>query len=139
MVWPPPLHEVIASFDARADNYDRSQMHRWVAAAVADLLPVRPGDLVLDAAAGTGLAGRRLLEREPAARVVTVDVSTGLLAAGHRADRRLLPVVADLAALPLSDVVIDGAVCVRVGLCGRARIRSCRTRTRRASVGVIAV
>jgi hypothetical protein len=62
---------------------------------------------------------RRLLEREPAARVVTVDVSAGLLAAGHRADRRLLPVVADLAALPLSDVVIDGAVCVRVGLCGR--------------------
>lgn len=112
MVWPPPLGEVIASFDARAGSYDRSQMHRWVAAAAADLLPVRPADLVLDAAAGTGLAGRRLLQREPSARVVAVDLSAGLLAAGQKADHRLLPVVADLAALPLPDAVIDAAVCV---------------------------
>lgn len=111
MVWPPPLSEVTATFDARAENYDGSQMHRWVAAAAADMLPVRPAATILDAAAGTGLAGRRLLQREPSARVVTIDVSAWLLAAGQR-DRRLLPVQADVTALPLPDAVIDAAVCV---------------------------
>jgi SAM-dependent methyltransferase len=112
MVWPPPLREVGAAFDARADSYDDGPMHPWVAAAAADLLPVRPSDLILDAAAGTGLAGRRLLEHQPSVRIVTVDVSAGLLAAGRQADRRLLPVQADLTALPLSDAVVDAAICV---------------------------
>lgn len=107
--WPPPRDEVRRSFDARAATYDSSDMHRWVAAATAEALAPDEGARVIDAAAGTALAGRWLLARDPSIRVLAVDLAPQLLAAGRRqADDRLWPVQADAAVLPVRRGSVDG-------------------------------
>lgn len=104
--------EVNASFDSRADGYDESEMHRWVAAQSADVLVTPTAAQVLDAAAGTALAGRRILQHDGSARVVAVDVSPRLLVRGREADARVLLVQADITALPLATAQFDAVLCV---------------------------
>jgi SAM-dependent methyltransferase len=100
------------SFDARATTYDNSRMHRWVAEQTAAALAPTPSALLIDAAAGTGLAGRWLLGRDRSNRVLAIDLSSQLLAAGRqRADGRLWAVQADAALLPLRSECVDGVVC----------------------------
>lgn len=87
-------------------------MHRWVAERTAAALAPAPGARLVDAAAGTGLAGRWLLAREPSLRVLAIDLAWRLLAAGRqRADDRLWAVQADAAVLPLRSGCVDGVVC----------------------------
>jgi ubiquinone/menaquinone biosynthesis C-methylase UbiE len=110
--WPPPRDELRRSFDARATTYDSSNMHRWVTGLTAAALAPAGSALVVDAAAGTGLAGRWLLERDPSIRVLAIDLSSRLLAAGRQqAGGRLWAVQAEAALLPLRSECVEGVVC----------------------------
>jgi demethylmenaquinone methyltransferase / 2-methoxy-6-polyprenyl-1,4-benzoquinol methylase len=100
-------HEVAAMFDGVAARYDRTntilsmaQDRRW-RRATRLALDLRPGERVLDLAAGTGVS--------------TVDLSLGMLRAGHRT-RPAVPLIAgDALALPFADAVFD-AVTISFGL-----------------------
>jgi ubiquinone/menaquinone biosynthesis C-methylase UbiE len=88
-------------------------MHRWLAQRLVDQLPLRPGIVVVDAAGGTGLAGRVIRNRlSSTAIVVVVDLSTGLLRAGRAAEPRMRPVRGDVARLPIATASADLIVCV---------------------------
>ena len=111
--------DVRAMFDAVARRYDLTndvlslgQDRRWrreVVAAVA----ARPGERVLDLAAGTGTSSLPFAER--GARVVPCDFSLGMLRVGKRA-RPALPFVAgDGTRLPFADATFD-AVTISFGL-----------------------
>jgi demethylmenaquinone methyltransferase/2-methoxy-6-polyprenyl-1,4-benzoquinol methylase len=80
--------EVSAMFDAVADRYDvlndvlsMGQDRRW-RRIVARLVAAKPGDLVLDIAAGTGTSSRAFTSS--GARCVACDFSLGMLRAGAR-------------------------------------------------------
>jgi [ribosomal protein S5]-alanine N-acetyltransferase len=72
--------EIRQAFDDRAQGYKRSDWHRALAEGLIDLAPIREGDRVLDAGAGTGLAtlaaARRVGDR---GRVIGIDLSPGML------------------------------------------------------------
>ena len=92
---------------ARTWDADAARVYRPIA---VDLVAAAPhplaGRVVLDAGAGTGLAGRELVRA--GARVVAVDVSVDMLA-WHRGERP--PAVAgELTALPLRDRSVDDAL-----------------------------
>ena len=92
---------------ARTWDADAARVYRPIA---VDLVAAAPhplaGRVVLDAGAGTGLAGRALVRA--GARVVAVDVSVDMLA-WHRGERP--PAVAgELTALPLRDHSVDDAL-----------------------------
>ena len=111
--WPPPPQAIVAYFDARAEGYDHSAMHRWAAARTVDALTLTPGMTVLDAAAGTGLAAREVSRRlRGEVTVVAADLSGQLLQVACGALAGLLPVRADVARLPLSSGSVDLVVCV---------------------------
>ncbi len=84
--------EVQAMFDAVAQRYDLTndvlslgQDRRWRTAVLRAVDP-RPGDKVLDLAAGTGTSFGAFAER--GALVVPCDFSVGMLRVGKRADPR---------------------------------------------------
>ncbi|HEY6513743.1 MAG TPA: bifunctional demethylmenaquinone methyltransferase/2-methoxy-6-polyprenyl-1,4-benzoquinol methylase UbiE [Burkholderiaceae bacterium] len=113
-------------FDSVAGKYDLMNdlmslgLHRaWKAYAVAVAAP-RPGDRVLDVAAGTGDLTRALARRVgPRGCVVHTDINEAMLAAGR--DRLLdaglnLPsALCDAEALPFASASFD-LVCVAFGL-----------------------
>ncbi len=104
--------EVAAMFDAVALRYDLTndvlslgQDRRW-RRAVVRALDVRPGERVLDLAAGTGTSSEPLAAL--GAHVVACDFSLGMLRAG--AARRTLPFAAgDATRLPFADGAFDAA------------------------------
>jgi demethylmenaquinone methyltransferase/2-methoxy-6-polyprenyl-1,4-benzoquinol methylase len=106
-------------FDEVADRYDVTndvlslgQDRLWRRAVVHALDP-RPGERVLDLAAGTGTSTQPHLDR--GALVVACDFSLGMLRAG-RLHRPTLPFVAgDALRLPFADAVFD-AVTISFGL-----------------------
>ncbi|MEJ5944310.1 demethylmenaquinone methyltransferase [Pseudokineococcus basanitobsidens] len=110
--------EVAAMFDAVARRYDVTndvlslgQDRRW-RRAVVRALDVRPGERVLDLAAGTGTSSEPFAAL--GARVVATDFSLGMLRTGAR--RRALPFVAgDATRLPFADGAFD-AVTTSFGL-----------------------
>jgi demethylmenaquinone methyltransferase / 2-methoxy-6-polyprenyl-1,4-benzoquinol methylase len=113
--------EVAAMFDAVARRYDLTntvlsfgQDRRW-RRRTRLALALRPGEWVLDVAAGTGVSTAELARS--GARAVASDFSLGMLSAGsHRAGRRQLPfVAADALRLPFADAVFD-AVTISFGL-----------------------
>jgi len=113
--------EVAAMFDAVARRYDLTntvlsfgQDRRW-RRRTRLALALRPGEWVLDVAAGTGVSTAELARS--GARAVASDFSLGMLSAGsHRASRRQLPfVAADALRLPFADAVFD-AVTISFGL-----------------------
>jgi demethylmenaquinone methyltransferase/2-methoxy-6-polyprenyl-1,4-benzoquinol methylase len=111
--------DVATMFDAVAARYDLTndllslgQDRRWrrlVAAAVE----ARPGDRVLDLAAGTGTSSLPLAAA--GARVVPCDFSLGMLTVGKRLRPHLAFTAGDAARLPFADAAFD-AVTISFGL-----------------------
>jgi demethylmenaquinone methyltransferase/2-methoxy-6-polyprenyl-1,4-benzoquinol methylase len=112
-------HDVAAMFDEVAPRYDRTndvlsagQDRRW-RRAVSRALDLRPGDTLLDLAAGTGTSS------EPFAaagvHVVPCDFSLGMLREGRRHRADLAFVAGDATRLPFADGAFD-AVTISFGL-----------------------
>ncbi len=107
--------EVAAMFDGVARRYDitntvlsGAQDRRW-RKCTRQVLQLRPGQKVLDLAAGTGVSTAEL--RRSGAYAVACDFSLGMLRAGRAAKHRhTLPFVAgDAMRLPFADGVFDAA------------------------------
>jgi demethylmenaquinone methyltransferase/2-methoxy-6-polyprenyl-1,4-benzoquinol methylase len=112
-------HEVAAMFDAVARRYDITnavlslgQDRRW-RTATTDAIDQRPGELVLDVAAGTGTSSEPFDAR--GARVVPCDFSFGMLALGKARRPDLSFVAGDAVRLPFADATFD-AVSISFGL-----------------------
>jgi len=106
-------------FDSVAARYDVTngvmslgRDRRW-RRAVTGALDVRPGERVLDLAAGTGASSRPLADA--GARAVACDFSLGMLRVGRRAHRDLAFVAGDALRLPYADACFD-AVTISFGL-----------------------
>lgn len=111
--------DVAAMFDAVAAKYDLTndvlslgQARLW-RRAVARAVAARPGERVLDLAAGTGTS--TLPFAAAGAYSVPCDFSTGMLAHGKRREPWLPFVAGDATALPFADGVFD-AVTISFGL-----------------------
>ncbi|MFF2557747.1 demethylmenaquinone methyltransferase [Nocardia sp. NPDC058058] len=110
-------HEVASMFDGVAKRYDltntlisggQDRYWRW---ATRKALALRPGEQVLDLAAGTGVSTLELAKS--GAWCVATDFSQGMLSAGRF---RKVPMVAgDAMALPFADESFD-AVTISYGL-----------------------
>jgi ubiquinone/menaquinone biosynthesis C-methylase UbiE len=87
-------------------------MHRWLASEAAALLwTLVPGaGRLLDAAAGTAVAGRAFVATRSAVQLVAVDLSPGLLAIARQHGG--LPVLADFERLPFRSQCFEGLLCV---------------------------
>jgi demethylmenaquinone methyltransferase/2-methoxy-6-polyprenyl-1,4-benzoquinol methylase len=104
-------HEVAAMFDAVAARYDLTndvlslgQARLWRRGVTRAVDP-RPGQQILDVAAGTGSSSRPLASA--GAFVVPIDFSIGMLSIG-KAQQAALPFVAgDALRLPFADDVFD--------------------------------
>jgi demethylmenaquinone methyltransferase/2-methoxy-6-polyprenyl-1,4-benzoquinol methylase len=114
-------HDVAKMFDGVAKRYDLTntvlsfaQDRRW-RRKTRDALRLRPGQRVLDVAAGTGVSTAELAKS--GANAVASDFSIGMLCAGKkRRDRKHLPfVAADALRLPFADASFD-AVTISFGL-----------------------
>jgi demethylmenaquinone methyltransferase/2-methoxy-6-polyprenyl-1,4-benzoquinol methylase len=106
-------HEVAAMFDGVAGRYDRTntilsfgQDRLWRRATRKALDP-RPGELVLDLAAGTGVSTEELARS--GATAVGADISQGMLRAGRASGRDVPLLAGDALALPFRDAVFDAA------------------------------
>lgn len=110
-------HEVARMFDGVAKHYDRTNSvtslgfdHHW-RAVTGRVLDPRPGEKVLDVAAGTAVSTIALARS--GAWCVAADFSLGMLRRG--ANRNVPKVAADALRLPFADGVFD-AVTVSFGL-----------------------
>lgn len=103
--------DVASMFDGVARRYDRTNtlmtagLDRYWRARTRRALALKPGDQVLDLAAGTGVSTVDLARS--GAWVAACDFSTGMLQAGSF--RRVPMVAGDAMALPLADDSFDAA------------------------------
>jgi len=111
--------DVAAMFDHVAERYDLTndvlslgQTRAW-RRAVAAAVDARPGQRVLDLAAGTGTSA--LPFAAAGAQVVACDFSLGMLRVGRRAHPSLPLLAGDALRLPFADAVFD-AVTISFGL-----------------------
>nr|WP_269449763.1 demethylmenaquinone methyltransferase [Auraticoccus cholistanensis] len=111
--------DVSAMFDHVAERYDATndilslgQDRRWRRLVRRSVDP-RPGQRVLDLAAGTGTSSRPFADA--GALVVPTDLSLGMLAVGKRRQPDLPFVAGDALALPFADGAFD-AVTISFGL-----------------------
>ena len=111
--------DVAAMFDDVAQRYDITndglalgQTRAWRRAVVSAVAP-KPGERVLDLAAGTGTSS--LPFRDAGAFVVPCDFSLGMLAVGRRRLPVLPFVAGDALHLPFADAAFD-AVTISFGL-----------------------
>jgi demethylmenaquinone methyltransferase/2-methoxy-6-polyprenyl-1,4-benzoquinol methylase len=111
--------EVSGMFDGVARHYDRTNAimsvgnaQLWRAATVRAVDP-RPGERILDVAAGTGTSSAALART--GATVVALDFSAGMIAEGRRRHPELEFVEADAEKLPFGDDEFD-AVSISFGL-----------------------
>jgi demethylmenaquinone methyltransferase/2-methoxy-6-polyprenyl-1,4-benzoquinol methylase len=111
--------EVAAMFDDVADRYDLTndilalgQTRLWRRAVLNAVAP-RPGERILDLAAGTGTSSVPFAQR--GAAVVPCDFSLGMLRVGRRREPQLPFVAGDALRLPFADGSFD-AVTVSFGL-----------------------
>ena len=112
-------HEVAAMFDDVAERYDLTndvlslgQTRLW-RRAVALAVAARPGERVLDLAAGTGSSSLPFVAA--GAQVVAADFSLGMLRVGKRAHPALDLLAGDALRLPFADAAFD-AVTISFGL-----------------------
>jgi demethylmenaquinone methyltransferase/2-methoxy-6-polyprenyl-1,4-benzoquinol methylase len=112
-------HEVAAMFDGVARRYDLTndvlslgQTRLW-RRAVARAVDARPGERVLDLAAGTGSSSVPFAAA--GAQVVAADFSLGMLRVGKQAHPELDLLAGDALRLPFADGVFD-AVTISFGL-----------------------
>jgi demethylmenaquinone methyltransferase / 2-methoxy-6-polyprenyl-1,4-benzoquinol methylase len=114
-------HDVAAMFDDVAERYDVTNdvlslgQDRLWRRAVTRAVDPRPGERVLDLAAGTGTSSGPLGGRAGAALVVPCDFSWGMSVTGKRARPGLPFVVGDAVRLPFADASFD-AVTMSFGL-----------------------
>jgi demethylmenaquinone methyltransferase/2-methoxy-6-polyprenyl-1,4-benzoquinol methylase len=112
-------HEVAAMFDDLADRYDRTNdvlsfgQDRMWRRAVEQAVLARPGERVLDLAAGTGTSSEPF--RDAGADVIPCDFSIGMLREGKRRRGNLPFVAGDAMRLPFADASFD-AVTISFGL-----------------------
>ncbi len=114
-------HDVAAMFDGVARRYDLTNtvlsfgLDRSWRRSTRQVLQLRPGQRVLDLAAGTGVSTAEL--PRSGARAVACDFSLGMLRAGraHRRRRELPFVAGDATRLPFADGAFD-AVTISFGL-----------------------
>ncbi|HEV3443042.1 MAG TPA: methyltransferase domain-containing protein [Gemmataceae bacterium] len=112
---PSEIDAVRQQYDRLATKYDR----RWrsyvdaTLQAVADCIPIRGQERVLDVACGTGELERLLLARWPALQVAGTDLSRGMLcqAVTKEGNRRASWVQAEATRLPFPDHAFDSAIC----------------------------
>ena len=111
--------DVAAMFDAVAKRYDLTndvlsgfQTRRWRRAVTGAVQP-RPGESILDLAAGTGTSSVPFAA--VGATVVSCDFSLGMLQQGRRQYPGLTFVAGDALALPFADEAFD-AVTISFGL-----------------------
>ncbi|AWB83330.1 demethylmenaquinone methyltransferase [Corynebacterium liangguodongii] len=109
--------DVAGMFDDVGENYDLTNtvlsfgLDKYWRRRTRERLGLKPGELVLDLAAGTAVSTEELAKS--GAWVVACDFSQGMLAAGRR---RAVPKVAgDAMALPFADETFD-AVTISYGL-----------------------
>jgi demethylmenaquinone methyltransferase/2-methoxy-6-polyprenyl-1,4-benzoquinol methylase len=112
-------HEVAAMFDGVAERYDLTndvislgQTRLW-RKAVAAAVDAKPGERILDMAAGTGTSSIPFVQA--GASVVACDFSLGMLRVGQTRNPHLDFAAADGMALPFADGVFD-AVTISFGL-----------------------
>lgn len=112
-------HEVAAMFDGIARRYDLTndvislgQDRRWRTATIA-AVDARPGQRVLDLAAGTGTSSEPF--DAAGVQVVPCDFSVGMLAVGKERRPDLPFTAGDATRLPFADGVFD-AVTISFGL-----------------------
>ncbi|MDF4254082.1 demethylmenaquinone methyltransferase [Streptomyces sp. WMMB303] len=112
-------HEVAAMFDDVAARYDLTndvlslgQTRLW-RRAVAEAVDARPGERVLDLAAGTGTSSLPFVEA--GAFTVPCDFSLGMLREGKRRHPWMPFTAGDATRLPFADAVFD-AVTLSFGL-----------------------
>ncbi|MFC5997370.1 demethylmenaquinone methyltransferase [Quadrisphaera sp. GCM10027208] len=112
-------HEVAAMFDGVAGRYDLTNdvlslgQDRLWRRAVVRAVDARPGETVLDLAAGTGTSSEPFADA--GARTVPCDFSLGMLQVGRRRRPDLSFVAGDATRLPFADGVFD-AVTISFGL-----------------------
>jgi demethylmenaquinone methyltransferase/2-methoxy-6-polyprenyl-1,4-benzoquinol methylase len=106
-------------FDGVAERYDLTndllslgQTRLW-RRAVAQAVDARPGERVLDLAAGTGTSSTPF--QQAGASVVACDFSLGMLEVGHKRNPHLDFVAGDATKLPFRDESFD-AVTISFGL-----------------------
>ncbi len=111
--------EVAEMFDGVAEKYDLTndllslgQTRLW-RRAVAQAVDARPGERVLDLAAGTGTSS--IPFQQAGASVVACDFSLGMLEVGHKRNPYLDFVAGDATKLPFRDDTFD-AVTISFGL-----------------------
>jgi demethylmenaquinone methyltransferase/2-methoxy-6-polyprenyl-1,4-benzoquinol methylase len=121
-------------FDQVAGRYDLmnklaslGRERRWRRGVTVALAP-RPGERVLDLAAGTGSSARPLARR--GATVIAVDRSIGMVVEGRRRHPELGFVLGDALALPFPDGAFDAAT-ISFGLRNIAHTRAALTELRR--------
>ncbi|WP_106210152.1 demethylmenaquinone methyltransferase [Kineococcus rhizosphaerae] len=105
--------QVAGMFDDVAEKYDRTNdvlsagQDRLWRRAVLEAVDARPGEKVLDLAAGTGRSSEPFADR--GVLTVPCDFSTGMVRAGKRRRPDLGFVVGDATRLPFADGVFDAA------------------------------
>src|SRR4051794_8524590 len=111
--------DVARMFDAVAGRYDAmnavmtfGQERRW-RRVVAGIVDPRPGQRILDLAAGTGTSSVPFVEA--GAATIACDFSTGMLVEGRRRHPALTFVAGDALRLPFGDAAFD-AVTISFGL-----------------------
>ena len=130
--------EVAAMFDAVAGRYDlmndilsAGQVRLW-RRAVTRIVAARPGERVLDLAAGTGTSTQALVRT--GARAVACDFSLGMLQVGKRRTHRteVAFTAGDALRLPFRDEAFD-AVTISFGLRNVADIGQALTEMQRVT------
>ena len=104
--------DVAARYDLTNDVLSMGQDRRW-RKIVLDAVDPKPGEVVLDLAAGTGTSSQPFQDR--GATVVPCDFSVGMLQVGKRAKPHLPFVAGDGTKLPFADGTFD-AVTISFGL-----------------------
>lgn len=104
--------DVAPRYDLTNDILSMGQDRRW-RRLVIDAVDPKPGELVLDLAAGTGTSSQPFRDR--GATVVPCDFSVGMLRVGKRALPHLPFVAGDGTRLPFPDGTFD-AVTISFGL-----------------------
>lgn len=111
--------DIAEMFDGVAERYDlmndvmtAGQMRRW-RRAVFEAVDPRPGQRILDLAAGTGTSSRPFADA--GALVIPCDLSLGMLRVGKQRQPDLPFVAGDALALPFADGAFD-AVTISYGL-----------------------
>jgi demethylmenaquinone methyltransferase/2-methoxy-6-polyprenyl-1,4-benzoquinol methylase len=104
-------HEIAAMFDGVAGRYDLTNtilsfgQDRGWRRATREALGLRPGQLVLDVGAGTGVSTVELATS--GAYAVGLDLSIGMLQAGHRVRPDVPLLAGDALRLPFADETFD--------------------------------